>query len=153
MQSLTLEQFRATNDAGGVLSVTLQADGASFEVRIETRRGMARLVKARARDEARRFLDPRKALLLLRDMGIREAHLDGQRWRPDEQAAERAQRPDRAEAMKAAHEALSHTEWLRQKLAASAADPRPRVPHEQVMAEAQAIIDRKRQAKADDPKT
>jgi hypothetical protein len=52
--------------------------------------------------------------------------------------------------MKAAHEAHSHTDWLRQKLANSAADTHPRVSHEQVMSEAQAIIDRKRQAHAED---
>jgi predicted transcriptional regulator len=42
------------------------------------------------------------------------------------------------------NQALSHSGWLREKLAKSAADIRPRVPHEQVMSEAQAIIDRKR---------
>jgi hypothetical protein len=147
MQHLTLEQFRATNSAGGVLSVTLKADGAGFEMEIETRRGPAKLVKARDKNETRRFIDPRKALLLLRDLGILEAHIDSQRWRPEEHEFERQPRPDRAEAMKAAHEALSHSDWLHQKLAKSAADPRPRVPHEQVMSEAQAIIDRKRQAK------
>ncbi|MEN9867612.1 MAG: hypothetical protein RL748_3202 [Pseudomonadota bacterium] len=56
------------------------------------------------------------------------------------------QLPDRAAATKAAHEALSHNDWLREKLARSAQDPRPRVPHEQVMNAAQAIIDRKRKA-------
>jgi hypothetical protein len=143
MQHLTLEQFRATNNAGGVLSVTLKADGAGFEMQIETRKGIAKLVKARDRHDPRRFIDPRKALLLLRDLGIWEAHIDGQQWRPEDHETERQPRPDRAEVMKAAHEALSHTDWLRQKLAKSAADPRPRVPHEQVMSEAQAIIDKK----------
>lgn len=150
MQNLTLEQFRATNASGGVLSVTLKAEGAGFEMQIETLRGLARLVKARDKSETRRFIDPRKALLLLRDLGIREAHIDGQQWRPEEPEFERKPRPDRAEAMKAAHQALSHADWLREKLAKSAADTRPRVPHEHVMSEAQAIIDRKRQAHAED---
>jgi len=149
MQNFTLEQFRATNAAGGVLSVTLKAEGAGFEMQIETRRGLAKLVKARNKGETRRFLDPRKALLLLRDLGIREAHIDSQQWRPEDHESERKPRPDRAEAMKAAHEALSHSDWLREKLAKSAASTSPRVPHEQVMNEAQAIIDRKRKAHAD----
>ncbi|MDP2830006.1 MAG: hypothetical protein Q8O37_15550 [Sulfuricellaceae bacterium] len=146
MQNMTLEQFRSTNEAGGVLSVTLKADGAGFEMQIETRRGLAKLVKARDRGEARRFIDPRKALLLLHDLGIRETRIDSQSWRPEEHEFERKPRPDRSEALKAAHEALSHTDWLQQKLARSAADPRARVPHEQVMSEAQAIIDRKLRA-------
>jgi len=32
--------------------------------------------------------------------------------------------------------------WLRAKLTASLADPRPRIPHAQVMAEMDALIDR-----------
>lgn len=149
MQHLTLEQFRATNDAGGVLSVTLKAEGAGFEMQIETLRGMAHLVKSRNKGEMRRFLDPRKALLLLRDLGIREARIDSQKWRPEDHEFERKPRPDRAEAMKAAHEALSHTDWLREKLLLSAADTRPRVSHEQVMSEAQAIINLKRKTRAE----
>jgi hypothetical protein len=150
MQNLTLEQFRATHAAGGVLSVTLKAEGASFEMQIETRRGAAKLVKARDKAETRRFVDPRKALLLLRDLGIREAHIDSQQWRPEDHEFERKPRPDRAEAMKAAHEALSHTDWLREKLARSAADARPRVSHEQVMNDAQSLIDQKRKPHAED---
>lgn len=149
MQHLTLEQFRAINDAGGVLSVTLKADGAGFEMQIETLRGLAHLVKSRNKSELRRFLDPRKALLLLRDLGIREAHIDSQKWRPEDHEFERKPRPDSAEAIKAAHEALSHTDWLREKLLMSAADTRPRVSHEQVMSEAQAIINRKRKTHAE----
>jgi hypothetical protein len=149
MRQLTLEQFRATHDSGGVLSVTLMADGPGFEVQIETRRGgVATLVKTRDKTTTRRFIDPRKALLLLRDVGIHEARIDGQQWRPDEQALERKPRPDRAEAMKAAHAALSHSDWLAQKLAQSAADTRPRVPHAEAMSEVQALIDSKRQAHA-----
>ena len=150
MQNFTLEQFRATNAAGGVLSVTLRGDGAGFELQIETRRGLAKLVKARDKSEIRRFLDPRKALLLLRDLGIREAHIDSQEWRPEDHETERQPRPDRSEAMKAAHEALSHSDWLREKLAKSAASAKPRVSHEQAMKQAQAIIDRKRKTHADD---
>lgn len=150
MQHLTLEQFRATQDAGAVLSVTLKAQGAGFEMQIETRRGLAVLVKTRDKDDTRRFLDPRKALLLLRDLGIREARIDGQQWRPEDREFERQPRPDRAEAMKAAHAALSHSDWLREKLAKSAADHRPRVSHAHVMNEAQALIERKRKAHAED---
>jgi hypothetical protein len=123
MQLLTLEQLRATQDAGGVLSVTLRGEGAAFEIEIETWRGLAKLVKARkarTAPEPRRFADPRKALLLLRELGIREARIDSQQWRPDDQF-ERVSRPDRAAHLKAAHEALSHTEWLQDKVDAARA--------------------------------
>jgi hypothetical protein len=124
MQLLTLEQLRATQEAGGVLTVTLRGEGAAFEVQVETRRGLAKLVKARkarTAPEIRRFADPRKALLLLRDLGISEAHIDSQQWRPEDQAFERTSRPDRAEHLRAAHQALSHTEWVQQKVDAARA--------------------------------
>lgn len=124
MQHLTLEQLRATQQAGAVLSVTLQGNGPAFEIQIETRRGEAKLVKARkarTEPEVRTFADPRKALLLLRELGIREAHIDSRQWRPEDQEFERVSRPDRAAHLKAAHEALSHTEWLQQKVDAARA--------------------------------
>lgn len=124
MQFLTLEQLRKTHETGAVQGVTLRAEGASFEVQIETLRGVFALVKARrssAAAEVRRFADPRKALLLLRGLGIQEAHIDGTAWRPADQAAERRSRPDRAVALKAAHAALSHSDWIQEKVAASRA--------------------------------
>lgn len=148
MQHYTLDQFRALSESGGVIGVTLRGNGGSFYIEAETRRGDAVLVPMRGKNP-RRFADPRRALSLLRDLGIREARIDARNWRPEQLELEKVSRPDRSEQMKAAHEALSHTDWLREKLARSAADTRPRVSHEQVMSEAQAIIDRKRQAHAE----
>jgi hypothetical protein len=93
-----------------VLSVTLKAEGAAFEMLIETRRGVVYLVNTR-KDQAtgerpaRRFVDPRKALLLLRELGIREARINVENWRPEEREYQRQPRPDRAQAMRAVHAA------------------------------------------------
>lgn len=144
MENFTLDQLRAAQAGGAVLSVTLRAAGAGFEIEVETRGGPARLVKSRNKRETRRFIDPRKALLLLRELGLLEARIDARDWRPEEQTLERQPRPDRAEAMKAAHEALAHTDWLRHKAAAEGAARRVRAPHAQLMSAAQAIINRKR---------
>jgi hypothetical protein len=38
-------------------------------------------------------------------------------------------------------EAAAYDKWLREKVAASLADPRPPVPHDEVMARTQAIIE------------
>jgi hypothetical protein len=40
-------------------------------------------------------------------------------------------------------EAAAYEEWLRAKVAASLADERPGIPHDEVMAEMRAIIERK----------
>lgn len=42
----------------------------------------------------------------------------------------------------------AHDAWFRAKVREALADTRPRVPHQQVMDEAQALIDRKRRARA-----
>jgi DNA-damage-inducible protein J len=42
----------------------------------------------------------------------------------------------------------AHDAWFRAKVREALADSRPAVPHQQVMDEAQALIDRKRRAKA-----
>lgn len=38
-------------------------------------------------------------------------------------------------------EAAAYDRWFREKVAASLADPRPGIPHDEVMASVQAIID------------
>jgi len=43
----------------------------------------------------------------------------------------------------------SYLEWLKSKVASSLADPRPAIPHDEVMARAQAIIDEARARQAE----
>lgn len=133
MQTLTLDQLRATKAAGAVLGVTLRADGPTFEVEVETRGGPALLVTTRLK-ETRHFADPRKALLLLRELGIREARIDSQRWRPEELKAVQVQRADVSAKMRATHEAAAYDQWFRAKVQASLDDPRPAIPDSEVKA-------------------
>jgi hypothetical protein len=144
MQTLSLDQLRAATQAGGITSVTLKAEGAAFVVVFATRNsddGM--LVTTRAR-RPRRFSDPRKAMVLLRDMGIASMQVDATHWNPDEAVAGKP-RPDRSEALKRAHEAAAHDRWFRAQLEEAlreADEPKTvSIPHEQVMAEMKAAID------------
>lgn len=57
-------------------------------------------------------------------------------------AIHRKRRQDAAERMRAAHEAAAYREWLASEVQAAIDDPRQSIPHEQVMATAQAIIDK-----------
>lgn len=115
MQQLTLEQFRATVEAGGVMAVTLKANGPAFALQAETRRGDAVLVDSR-RKQPRMFVDPRKAMLLLRDLGIHNAKLDTDAWRPEQANLTKASRPDSAAQLKAAHQAAAYNAWLKGKV-------------------------------------
>ncbi|HLI13222.1 MAG TPA: hypothetical protein VKY65_16635 [Alphaproteobacteria bacterium] len=144
MQSLTLEQLRAATRAGGIASVTLKGEGGAFLVAVATRGGEDGVLVTTRGHEPRRFADLRKAMLLLREMGIGTAQIDATRWNPDV-AAGGARRPDRAAAMRRAHAAAAHDRWFRAQVEAGlreAADSATAtVPHAKAMAEAQAAID------------
>lgn len=139
MQTMTLEQLRATASAGGVTGVTLKGQGGGFFVEIATRSGRgAVLVKART-TEPRRFGNPTSALIVLRDVGIAIAQIDATHWNPDQQDMTRS-RQNRAEAMRGAHEAVAYNQWLAGEIQASIDDPRPNFAHDEVMAEMDADI-------------
>ena len=139
MQSMTLEQLRATVSAGGVVGVTLKGQGSGFFMEIATRSGQdAFLVKARS-TEPRRFGSPSSALIVLRDLGIAVAQLDATNWNPDQKEVTQS-RDSRAQAMRQAHEAVAYNQWLASEIHASIDDPRPNIPHDEVMAEMDADI-------------
>ena len=116
MQNMTLEQFRATVESGGILSVVLKAQGAAFAIQAETQCGDAVLVDTR-RKLPRLFGDPRKALALLREMGIRKAAVDTEAWRPEQAGSLRPPRPDKSVKLKAAHEAAELKRVLDERIA------------------------------------
>jgi len=133
MHSMTLEQLRATVSAGGVTGATLKGQGGGFFVEIATRSGQdALLVKARS-TEPRRFGNPASAMSVLRDVGIAIAQIDATHWNPNQKDMTHS-RQNRAEAMRAAHEAAAYNQWLTAEVQASIDDPRPSIPHDEIMA-------------------
>ena len=117
----------------------------SFVVAVATRGGDEGLLVTTRAKQPRRFTDLRRALLLLRAMGIASVQVDATHWNPYEAIAG-TPRPDRSVAMKRAHEAAAHDRWFRSEVEEAlreADDPATVViPHEQVMAEMKATIDR-----------
>ena len=141
MQSMTVEQLRATVGAGGVIGVTLKGQGGGFFVEIATRSGQdAMLVKART-TEPRRFGNPTSALIVLRDVGIDVIQIDATDWNPDQKDMSRS-RQNRADAMREAHEAAAYNQWLAAEIQEAIDDPRPSIPHDEVMARMDARIAR-----------
>lgn len=140
MQSMTLEQLRATTSAGGVKGVTLKGQGCGFLIEIATRSGQdAFLSKARS-SEPRRFGNPASALNVLRDIGIVVAQIDVTDWDPSQKDMTRS-RESRGDAMRSAHEAAAYNEWLVGEIQASIDDSRPNVSHDDVMSEMDAEIE------------
>ncbi|QEA13382.1 MULTISPECIES: type II toxin-antitoxin system RelB family antitoxin [Comamonas] len=145
MQSMTLEQLRATASAGGVVGVTLKGQGSSFFMEIATRSGQdAFLVKARG-TEPRRFGSPNSALIVLRHLGIAVVKLDATHWNPDQKEVTQ-NRDSRAQAMRQAHQAAAYNQWLTGEIQEAIDDPRPSVPHDEVMARMDARIQRHKTA-------
>ncbi|EIZ83065.1 hypothetical protein WYO_4358 [Methylobacterium sp. GXF4] len=133
MQSMTIEQLRATNVAGGVTGVTLKGVGGTFLVEIATRSGTAAvLTKARSL-EPRRFDNPLAALSVLRGVGISVGCFDASAWDPAEKV-EATGDQRRAEAIRKAHRA-AHSDWLAAEIQDSLDDPRPNLSHDELMAD------------------
>lgn len=118
MHKLDLDAFRTTLDTGGILSVSLVAQGGAFHVTAETRRGEAVLTKARS-TVMREFRDVQRATVLLRELGVREFSVDTKNWRPEQADIGRVTRPDRSVQLKAVHEAAAYNAWLTEKVSAS----------------------------------
>lgn len=123
MQATTfnLEQLKSATQAGGVVGVKLRGDGAAFVIDVQTHRGQVAMVTSR--QQPRRFADPRKALQVLRGIGLTECSIDTSQWRPEDSALEKTSRPDRSLALKAAHEAAQqdadYDRWFHAKVQAS----------------------------------
>lgn len=139
MNSMTLEQLRATASAGGVIGVTLKGQSGGFFVEIATRSGREAVLSKARSSEPRRFGDPASALIVLRDLGICVAQIDVTHWNPGEKDMSRS-RQGRADAMRAAHTAAAYNEWLAGEIQEAIDDPRPSIPHDEVMADMDAQI-------------
>lgn len=139
MQSMTLEQLRVASNAGGVSGVTLKGQGGAFLVQIATRSGSGAVLSKARSGEPRRFGNPIAALSLLRDLGITVGQFDASDWNPAERVVNN--RDDaRAQVLRGAHEAAAYNQWLTGEIQASIDDPRPSIPHDEVMAEMDADI-------------
>lgn len=132
MQSLTLDQFKATVRAGGVTGVTLTAQGSGFYMKIATRAGQEPVVLAKARgSEPRRFGSPTSAMLVLKEIGIRSAKMDFAQWDPEQK--EVTNREAQKLTMRAAHRAAAEQKALAADLQAAIDDPRPSLSTQEVL--------------------
>ena len=64
-----------------------------------------------------------------------------------EASAHTKHRADASERMKRAHEAAAYDKWFRAQVQESLDDPRPSIPHDQVMRDVRAVIGKARKAK------
>lgn len=134
MKTFTIDQVRSAVASGGVLSANLRPVGSMFALEFETRNGTAMLIAAVSK-QVRRFGNPAKAFEIVRDLGLEGGRYSVAQWRPDERETDRPTRPDKSATLKAAHEAAAYDKWFRGQVQEAIDDPRPSVPHDQVVAE------------------
>ncbi|SRR5229473_6736391 len=143
LEPITLEEFRAAERAGGVASVTLKGEGGGFYMALSTRSGRDAVLATTRGKEPRRFTSLDKAVRLLLQIGVVTAQVDARNWNPHQTETTR-KRPDRAAAMKRAHEAAAHDRWFRAEVEQAlreASDPTTRpIPHDRVLQQASAVI-------------
>jgi len=139
MQSMTIGQLRAASEASGVSSVTLKGQGGAFLVQIDTLSGFGAVLSKARSTEPRRFGNPLAALNVLRDIGITVGLFDASEYDPAGKEQDAGNR-GRANAMRGAHEAAAYNQWLAEEIQASIDDPRPSIPHDDVMTEMNADI-------------
>jgi hypothetical protein len=109
--------------------------------------GMTERALAARRGAVRTFRKFETLVSYLKGIGISDYHVHAVDFDPVSMKTTRV-RPDASERMRSAFEAKAHTDWVREKVTASLADPHPSLTHEQVMADAQAAIDAKRKQHA-----
>lgn len=115
MKTFTIEQARSAASSGGVLSANLKPMGSVFTLEFETRNGPAILIAAVSK-QIRRFSNPAKAFEIVRDLGLDGGHFSVAQWRPQERDIDRPTRPDKAVALKAAHEAAGLKRLLDERI-------------------------------------
>jgi hypothetical protein len=136
---MTIEQLRTASDSGGVSGVTLKGQGGAFLVQIATRSGPGAVLSKARSTEPRRFGNPLAALKVLRDIGITVGQFDASEYDPADKEPTTGNR-GRADAMREAHEAAAYNQWLAAEIQEAIDDPRPSIPHDEVMAEMDADI-------------
>jgi len=143
----TIDQatFESLIEAGAVRGTEVVGHAGGWSVVVKY--GAVERALAQRRGAVRSFRKLETLIRYLKDAGVSQFNVNAANYDAAQLKATRA-RPDSAARMKAAFDAAAHTEWMQHKAARSLADPRPNVPHEQVVAKAKALIDVKRKQHA-----
>jgi len=139
MKTFTLSEARSAALSGGVLNANLKPTGSSFAIEFETRNGVAILI-ASVSKEVRHFSNPIKAFEIIRDLGLQGGRFFLADWRPNEREFNRPARPDRALAMREAHEAADIKRTLEARIKKAASPNAIWHDHDQMFDEIEASL-------------
>lgn len=120
-------------EAGAVRGATVIGQPGGWGVVIQY--GMTERALAAKRGAVRIWKKFETLVSYLKDLGLARYQVDAVNYTPETLKASTAKRPDAAERMKRAHEAAAYKGWLADEVQAAIDDPRPSVPHGEVLAE------------------
>src|ERR1035437_4783313 len=97
-----------------------------------------RALAAQRTHQVRIFRKLETLVAYLKGVGIPRFDVDAVNY--DAGSATTRKRPDRAAAMKDAHEAAAYTKWLKAEVQEAIDDPSPSIPHDEAMRQVRAAI-------------
>lgn len=133
-------------EAGVVRSAHIVGQNGGWGVMV--RYGMTECALAAQRSQQVRIFRKLETLVnYLKDVGIPRFDVDAEHYDAASMKTTR-NRPDRAEAMKSAHEAAAYDKWLKAEVQEAINDTSPSVPHGEVMKDVRAVIAKARSKSA-----
>ena len=138
-ETISHQTLRKLAAAGAIEEARVVADGAAWSV-VVCHDHRERVLTARNSRRVRTWSSLNSVARYLQGLGIRRFTADASRFDPDKR---RAARPDRAEALKRAHEAAEYDRWFREQVRQALDDPRPPIPHEEAMAWVEEELERR----------
>ncbi len=132
-------------EAGAVRSAHIIGQKGGWGVLVKY--GMTeRALAAQRSREVRIFRRFETLVSYLKSVGIARFEVDAVDYDPAALKTT-SRRPDRAVAMKSAHEAAAYNKWLKAEIQEAIDDTSPSIPHEEVMQDVRALIAQARAAK------
>ena len=117
-------------EAGVVRSAHVVGQAGGWGIMVKY--GMAeRALAAQRSHQVRIFRKLETLAAYLKGVGIPRFEVDAVNY--DADGENTYKRPDRSAAMKSAHEAAAYDKWLKAEIQEAIDDPRPSIPHEEVM--------------------
>lgn len=133
-------------EAGVVRSAHIVGQNGGWGVMVKY--GMTERALAAQRSQQVRIFRKLETLVnYLKGVGIPRFDVDAEHYDAASMKTTR-NRPDRAEAMKSAHEAAAYDKWLKAEVQEAIADTSPSIPHGEVMKNVRAVIAKARNKRA-----
>lgn len=133
-------------EAGAVRSAHIVGQNGGWGILVKY--GMTeRALAAQRSHQVRIFRKLETLVSYLKGVGIARFDVDAANYDPVSLKGARS-RPDRSEAMKSAHQAAAYDKWLKAEIQEAIDDTSPTIPHAQVMADIQALLDNKKKQHA-----